>query len=69
MMPNARRGKGKRKFRKVRAWADMGSHGGIFIFHSGPAALLGYRTLMHIYNEPVTPDLVPVTITYKEPRR
>lgn len=51
------------RIRKVEGWADVGSHGGIFTFESGPVADL-YPGLMHIYSSKLTPDLVHVTIKY-----
>lgn len=54
-MPNKPKGK-----KTVRAWADIGSHGGIFAFANG-----NYPGMMHIYETQVTKDLKPVTITYE----
>lgn len=54
----------KAKFRNVKAWADVGSHGDIFVFEAGTVAGR-YPTLMHIYSTQVAPDMVPVTITYE----
>ena len=51
----------KRKVKAMDAWADVGSHGGIFVFEAGPVAL-HYPRLMHIYDRQVTRDLVPVRI-------
>lgn len=45
-----------------KAWADVGSHGGIYVFEIGPVADR-YPSLMHVHEKQVTPDLVPVTIT------
>jgi len=50
----------------VKAFADVGSHGGIFEFQSGPVADR-YPGLMQIYSEQITRDLIPVTITYEFP--
>jgi hypothetical protein len=49
------------RFRVHRAWADVGSHGGIFFFESG---LVGdrYPGLLHIFKDKVTPDLIEVEI-------
>lgn len=44
------------------AYADVGSHGGIFEFVSGSIAN-NYPTLLQIYRKKVTPDLVKVRIT------
>lgn len=51
------------KLKKVKAWADIGSHGGIFEFIGG-AFGSRYPHLMHVFSERVSPDLVEVTITY-----
>ena len=48
----------------MRAYADIGSHGGIFYFDMGPVANR-YPQLMHIYRKKITPDLRPVIIEYK----
>lgn len=50
--------------KKIKAWADVGTHGGIFAFRSG---VIGdrYPGLMHIYDSKLTHDLIPVTITYE----
>jgi len=44
-----------------RAWADVGSHGGIFFFERG---MVGdrYPGLLHIFKDKVTPDLIEVEI-------
>jgi len=47
--------------RTMRAYADVGSHGFIFEFVAGPVAER-YPTLLQIYREKITPDLVPVEI-------
>ena len=52
----------------VIAWADIGSHGGIFEFVSGPVAER-YPSLMHVFSRPLTPDLVPVKITVLVPEK
>ena len=51
----------KPKFKTVKAWADVGSHGGIFYFDGGPVADR-YPGLMHIFKTKVTEDLVEVEI-------
>lgn len=52
----------------VKAFADVGSHGEIWHFATGPVAER-YPHLMQIYTERVTPDLVPVIITYDYPEK
>ena len=52
-----------RKVKAVKAWAYVGSHGGIFAFGGGGQCATNYRGMMHIYTTQVTPDLVPVLIT------
>lgn len=47
--------------RTMKAWADVGSHGGIFMFDCGAIADR-YPNLLQVYAKQVTPDLVPVTI-------
>jgi len=54
--------KPKPKKRILKAFADVGSHGGIFEFCDGPVALR-YPGLLQIYTTPGD-DTVPVTITY-----
>ena len=54
----------KKKTKTIRAYADIGSHNGIFMFEAGPVANR-YPKLLHIFKEKVTPDLRPVKITYK----
>jgi len=54
----------KKKEKRIRAYADIGSHGGIFMFEVGPVGDK-YPKLLHIYKEKVSPDLKPVTIIYK----
>ena len=56
----------KQKEKKVKAWADVGSGGGIFVFEAGPVASR-YPRLMHIFDRQITSGLIPVTITYKLP--
>ena len=46
----------------VRAYASIGSHGGIYVFEAGPVADR-YPDLLEIYRYP-RPGLIPVTITY-----
>ena len=58
--------------RSVKAWADVGSHGGIFVFEVGYVAAL-YPRLLHIYDFNVPglrppKGLTPVTITYDHPQ-
>ena len=50
--------------KKIKAWADIGSHGGIFVFEGGVVAER-YPTLMHIFHKKITKDLIPVVITYE----
>lgn len=47
-----------KKVKRHRGWADVGSHGGIFVFANG-----NYPGMYHIYNEQITPGLVEVSIT------
>jgi len=54
---------GQTKKRKIKAWADVGSNGGI-LFELGPVARQ-YPRLMHIYDRKISKDLIPVTITYE----
>ena len=56
------------KYKVIKAWADVGNHGGIFSFISGPVKSK-YPGLMHIYAYQVTPDLVPVEIRFQWPRK
>ena len=53
---------------EVKAWADIGSHNKIFMFELGPVASK-YPTLLHVYKNKITPDLVPVTISYGRSNR
>ena len=54
------------KKRKVLVgWADIGSHGGIFVFESGYVASR-YPSLYHIYSRKITPDLRKVKIIIEE---
>ena len=46
----------------IKAWADVGSHGGIFEFHMGGIADR-YPNLMQVYSKQHTADLVPVMIS------
>lgn len=50
-----------RKMKPMKAWADVGSHGGIFEFAIGNIADR-YPHLLQIYSKQVTPDLIPVKI-------
>ncbi len=54
----------KKKEIRMRGYADIGSHGHIFMFAGGEIAER-YPTLLHIYRKRLTPDLKPVTIIYK----
>lgn len=56
--------KAKERTYKMTAYADMGSHQKIFMFSGGQIAEK-YPTLLHIYLQKVSEDLVPITITYK----
>lgn len=47
--------------KRMIAFADVGSHGGIFKFESGPVGN-AYPGLLQIYERRVTPDLVRVEI-------
>ena len=49
------------KVKRMVAYAEVGSHGGIFEFVAGPISKC-YPTLLHIYRTPVIGDLVPVEI-------
>lgn len=55
----------KKKVKTHIAYADVGSHGGIFMFDMGLVADK-HPTLLHIYRKKVTPDLVKVRITQYE---
>lgn len=61
MKPKVRRK--QRRQMTLRAYASIGSHGCIFMFFAGDIADR-YPTLLHIYKDQVTKDLVPVKITY-----
>lgn len=50
-----------KRMKPLKAYADVGSHGGVFMFDIGPVADR-YPTLLHIYKTKVTSDLVPVVI-------
>jgi hypothetical protein len=52
----------------MNAWADVGSHGGIFEFIGGPVGRQ-YPNLLNIYSKKLTPNLVPVRITMIKPPR
>jgi hypothetical protein len=54
----------KKKIKRMRAYADIGSHNGVFMFDSGPVADR-YPKLLHVYKEKVTPDLRPVIIEFR----
>lgn len=49
--------------KQFKAYADIGSHGGIFEFISGPVAM-SYPHLMHIYSEKISSNLIEIKITY-----
>jgi len=51
----------------IRAYADVGSHGGIFYFEMGNIAER-YPTLMQIYRKKICKGLTPVKITYETRR-
>lgn len=50
------------RVRPMTAWADVGSHGGIFYHEAGPVARL-YPTIMNIYKDKISEGLVEVRIT------
>ena len=50
----------KKKIRTITAYADISSHGWIFMFDAD-----AYPTLLHIFKKKVTPDLRKVKITYE----
>jgi hypothetical protein len=52
----------------IRAYADVGSHGGIFYFDMGNIAER-YPTLMQIYRKKICKGLTPVKITYETRRK
>ena len=57
--------KKQRKVKRMKvhkAWADVGSHGGIFEFFSGFGIGGRYPHLLHVYSKKVTKDLVRVEI-------
>lgn len=54
----------KKKLYTMTAYADIGSHKKIFMFSGGNIAEK-YPTLLHIYLQKVTPDLIPITISYE----
>ena len=56
--------KGKKKEKRTRVYVDIGSHGGVFMFESGPVGNL-YPTLLHVYRRKITPDLKRATLIYK----
>lgn len=53
----------KKKKKRIRAYADIGSHDGIFMFEAG---LVGtrYPGLLHVYRHKINADLKPVIIEY-----
>lgn len=55
--------KPKDKSNIVTAWAEVGSHGGIFEFTGGLVAER-YPSLMHIYSQKIDDDLREVQIIY-----
>lgn len=54
-----------KKTKRVIAWADIGSHGGIFAFAGGGECSRAYEGMMHIYKERHSKDLIKVVITYE----
>ena len=56
----------KKVEKRVRGYADIGIHGGIFVFEMGPVASR-YPKLMHIYHKKISKHLIPVTMIYKMP--
>jgi hypothetical protein len=50
-----------RKVRIIKAWADVGSHDGVFIFESGPIYSM-YGPVMHVYASNCVPGLTPIEI-------
>lgn len=52
-----------KKIKRVRAYADIGSHNGIFEFGVGPVASR-YPNLLHIFSKK-DKGLTPVIIEYK----
>lgn len=63
-MATTKKKKKKKNIYTMTAYADMGSHQKIFMFSGGEIAEK-YPTLLHIYLQQITPDLVPITITYE----
>ena len=57
-----------KNIKPIKAWADVGSNGGIFEFQLGPVAQR-YPHLMHIFSEKVSDDLIPVLITPIKPAK
>jgi len=53
-----------KKLRRMRAYADIGSHGGLFMFGLGPVGDK-YPTLLHIYKKRLLKSFIPVIIEYK----
>lgn len=51
-----------KKIKPMIAYADVGSHGGIFMFESGKVAD-SYPTLLQIYKDKLSEELVPIQIT------
>lgn len=49
------------EIKEINAWADVGSHGGIYEFTGGPVADR-YPHLLHIYSEKMSANMVPVRI-------
>ncbi len=50
--------------KRIKAFADIGSHGYVLMFQGGEIAEK-YPTLLHIYHEQITPDLKPIIIEYE----
>lgn len=54
----------KKKEKRMRVYADIGSHGGVFEFIGGEIANK-YPTLLRVYRKKITPDLKRATLIYK----
>jgi len=50
---------------KHKVYIDIGSHDKIFMFYIGEIAQK-YPTLLHVYNEKISEDLVEATLVYKK---
>jgi len=60
--------KAPKRVKSVIAYADVGSHGGIFQFDGGPVYSM-YGPLMHIWPNKISSELVPVKIAALRPAR